>query len=271
MGKTDRVPAHVAIIMDGNGRWAQQRNHSRVFGHVRGASRVKAVVKEASQLGIQALTFFAFSTENWSRPSEELRVLWKLLKTYLLREVEELHQENIQFKVIGEIERLRPDIQEIISSLEKKLSGNTGLCLNFAVSYGGRREMVRAAKMLAQDCLDGKLELSTVTEELFEKYLWTSELGELSDVDLVIRTSGEQRISNFLIWQSAYAEYLFTDVLWPDFSPSHLREAVDCFQQRERRFGQVLTPGMTRKVVSDSQAMSVKEETGRKIAVNQRD
>jgi undecaprenyl diphosphate synthase len=232
-----RVPRHVAIIMDGNGRWAQRRHRPRVYGHVRGASRVKAVVKEADRLGIEAITLYAFSTENWTRPQSELRVLWKLLIRYLKREVEELHANNVRMSAIGELERLPAEVRAALDAAIARLSGNTGLHLTFAVSYGSRREITRAAKLFAEDCAAGRADPASLTEETFEKYLWTAELGELSDVDLVIRTSGEQRVSNFLLWQAAYAEFVFFDICWPDFSPKHLREAVDKFASRERRFG----------------------------------
>jgi undecaprenyl diphosphate synthase len=237
-----RIPRHVAIIMDGNGRWAQRRRHPRVFGHVRGSSRVKGIVREADRLGIKALTLYAFSTENWTRPDAELRVLWRLLKKYLVREVEELHRENVRLHVIGEIERLDADVRQVLDAALEKLSGNTGLQLTFALSYGSRRELVRAARLFAADCTAGNRKPEEMCEALMERYLWTAELGELSQVDLVIRTSGEQRVSNFLLWQAAYAEFCFTELCWPDFSPEHLREAIQQYSSRERRFGGVGAP-----------------------------
>ncbi|MCM2322208.1 MAG: polyprenyl diphosphate synthase [Oligoflexia bacterium] len=225
--------------MDGNGRWAQRRGHSRIFGHVRGTSRVKAVVREANRLGIRALTMYAFSTENWSRPAPELKVLWRLLKKYLIRETEELHRENVRFRVIGEIDRLDPEVRAVIESSVRRLSGNTGLQLNFALSYGSRRELSRAARLFADDCVAGRRRPEDMNEELLREYLWTSELGDLAEVDLVIRTSGERRVSNFLLWQAAYAEFFFTELCWPDFEPKHLREALEDYSRRERRFGGV--------------------------------
>jgi undecaprenyl diphosphate synthase len=227
--------------MDGNGRWAQRRGHPRVFGHIRGASRLKPVVLEADRLGIEALTLYAFSTENWQRPNQELGVLWRLLRKFLIREQDELHRENVRLRVIGEVDRLGPDVREILDPAIEKLAGNTGLQLNIALSYGGRRELARASSLFAEDCLRGIRHPGELMadEQLLEKYLWTHELGELAKVDLVIRTSGEQRISNFLLWQAAYAEYFFTERCWPDFGPENFRDAIDEFGRRDRRFGGV--------------------------------
>lgn len=237
-------PRHVAIIMDGNGRWAQRRHHPRVYGHIRGSSRVKPIVREADRLGIKALTLYAFSTENWSRPETELGVLWRLLKKYLLREMNELHRQNVRLHVIGEIERLDADVRETLELAMAKLGGNTGLQLTFAVSYGSRRELARATRLFAEDCVAGKRKPTDMTEELMGRYLWTAPLGELAQVDLVIRTSGEKRVSNYLLWQAAYAEYFFTDLCWPDFGPEQLREAIGDFSGRERRFGGVGAPAV---------------------------
>jgi undecaprenyl diphosphate synthase len=236
--------------MDGNGRWAQRRGHPRVFGHIRGASRLKPIVMEADRLGVEALTLYAFSTENWQRPSEELGVLWRLLRKFLIREQDELHRQNVRLRVIGEVERLSKDVREVLDPAIERLSKNTGLQLNIALSYGGRRELARAASQFASDCMLGvrdPVELMQ-DEQLLEKYLWTSELGDLAKVDLVIRTSGEKRISNFLLWQAAYAEYYFTDLCWPDFHEEQLLVAIQEFGQRERRFGGVepTRPGLTR-------------------------
>ncbi|MGK5082561.1 isoprenyl transferase [Bdellovibrionota bacterium FG-1] len=233
------VPRHIAIIMDGNGRWAQRRRHPRVYGHVRGTARVKTVVREADQLGVKALTLYAFSTENWMRPATELRVLWKLLKKFLTRELDELNRQNVRMHVIGETERLAPDVREVLDRSIARLSGNTGLQLTFALSYGSRRELVRAARLFAEDCLSGKKVPSDLDEALLPRYLWTEKLGDLADIDLLIRTSGEKRISNFLLWQAAYAEFFFTDLCWPDFGPESLQEAVESYSSRERRFGGV--------------------------------
>jgi len=223
--------------MDGNGRWARRRHRPRVFGHIRGSSRVKPVVREADRLGIKALTLYAFSTENWTRPDTEKSVLWKLLKKYLQSEKEELGRMNVRLGVIGEIERLGPDVRSVLDPVVEELSGNTGLRLNFAISYGSRRELARAARLFAEDCVTGRRKPGEMDEKILSSYLWTGGLEELSDVDLVVRTSGEVRVSNFLLWQSAYAEYVFLDECWPDFSPEHLRAAVDEYSRRERRFG----------------------------------
>lgn len=234
-----RIPQHIAIVMDGNGRWAQRRGHARVFGHIRGASRIKAIVREADRLGVRALTLYAFSTENWTRPGEELGVLWKLLKKYLQSEVEELHRKNVKLCVIGEVERLSKDIRAVLDPAVERLSKNTGLCLTFGISYGGRRELARACRLFAEDCKSGKRQPEEMSEELMSEYLWTESMGKLAEVDLVIRTSGEKRISNFLLWQAAYAEFVFTSVCWPDFEPRHLREAIEEYLGRDRRFGGV--------------------------------
>jgi undecaprenyl diphosphate synthase len=232
-------PKHVAIIMDGNGRWAQRRGYPRFFGHVRGASRIKSVVREADRLGIKALTLYAFSTENWKRPEDELQVLWRLLKKYLIREAAELHREGVRLHVIGEVERLDSEARAILDRTIHMLSGNQGLRLTFALSYGSRRELARAARLFAEDCAAGRRQPAEMTEETMGQYLWTAPLGELADVDLVIRTSGEKRVSNYLLWQAAYAEYAFPEICWPDFGPEHLALAVQEFGSRERRFGAV--------------------------------
>jgi undecaprenyl diphosphate synthase len=235
------IPKHIAIIMDGNGRWAQRRGHPRVFGHVRGSARVKDVVKEANRLGVKALTLYAFSTENWTRPESERSVLWKLLKKYLVRDAAELHRQNVKLRVIGEMDRLDADVRAVLDPVIEKLSTNTGLQLTFALSYGSRRELVRAARLFAQDCVEGRNSPEAMDEEVMEKYLWTSDFGDLSEVDLFIRTSGEQRVSNFLLWQAAYAEFVFLDVCWPDFEPKDLKTAIEHYSKRERRFGGLKT------------------------------
>jgi undecaprenyl diphosphate synthase len=236
-----RLPKHVAIIMDGNGRWAQRRHRPRVYGHIRGASRVKAVVQEADRLGVKVLTLYAFSTENWSRPESELRVLWKLLARYLKKEVADLERNNVRLKIFGEVERLPAEVRQTLENAIERLSKNTGLCLCFAVSYGSRRELTRAAQLFAEDCAQGKAKPSEMSEAVLERYLWTSELGTLSDVDLVIRTSGEQRVSNFLLWQAAYAEFVFLEICWPDFNAEHFKSAIETYGARERRFGGTAT------------------------------
>lgn len=231
------IPKHVAIVMDGNGRWAKRRGRPRIFGHVRGSARVRSVVKEASRLGIQALTLYAFSTENWNRPESERKVLWKLLRKYLLRDIDELHRQNVKLRVIGQVDRLDHDVREVLTMATERLAHNTGLQLNFALSYGSRSELTDAARRFAVDCLAGRATPDSLNENVLDSYLWTGELGELSKVDLFIRTSGEQRVSNFLLWQAAYAEFVFLEVCWPEFEPKHLEAAVNEFSLRERRFG----------------------------------
>ncbi len=225
------IPKHIAIVMDGNGRWAQRRGHPRVFGHVRGTARVKMIVREAQMLGVEALTLYAFSTENWRRPEHERRVLWSLLKKFLQREIGELARQNIRLRIIGERDRLDDDIREVIQRAEQSLAGMTGMELTFAVSYGARLELMHAARSFAEACIAGQVTPSSMSVAVMEQYLWARE------VDLLIRTGGEKRLSNFLLWQSAYAECIFTECCWPDFGPRDLRQAIDEFQGRERRFG----------------------------------
>jgi undecaprenyl diphosphate synthase len=247
-----KTPHHIAIIMDGNGRWADRRGHRRVFGHIRGAKQIKAVVREAERLGVQALTLYAFSTENWNRPEAELQVIWKLLKKYLQREMAELHRNNVQLHVIGEVERLSPDLQEVIRKTVNHLSKNTGLHLTFAVSYGSRCELARAAKLFAEDCVKGLVKPEEMNEHFMRRYLWRGD-----DVDLVIRTSGEHRMSNFLLYQAAYAEFFFTDVCWPDFKPAHLQEAVAAYGGRERRLKAPVSSLPQTQIKTDARALLV--------------
>lgn len=231
------IPQHIAIIMDGNGRWAQKRGYPRVYGHVRGSSRVRGIVEEANRLGVKALTLYAFSTENWARPEGERHVLWKLLKKYLARDTEDLHRKNVRLRVIGEFNRLDPDVRGVLEQAIARTAQNTGLQLTFALSYGAKAELAQAARLFAKDCLAGVSSPQAMDESLMEKYLWTADLGPLSKVDLFIRTSGENRISNFLLWQAAYAEFVFTDVCWPDYGPENLLAAVKEYSARDRRYG----------------------------------
>ncbi|MBU6375932.1 MAG: di-trans,poly-cis-decaprenylcistransferase [Bdellovibrionales bacterium] len=228
---------HVAIIMDGNGRWARSRGHARYFGHVRGVQRVREVVDEACRLGIGALTLYAFSTENWKRPEDERAVLWKLLHRYIRVEVPELKKRGVRFRVIGDRTQLTSELKKQISAAENELSGGVGLQLTLAISYGARDEIVRAAKKFASDCLDGVCSPESINENFFSRYLDTEFLGSITDVDVVLRTSGEQRLSNFLLWQSAYAEMIFVEKPWPEFRAADFREALDKFSRRHRRFG----------------------------------
>lgn len=229
---TGRIPNHVGIIMDGNGRWAELRGLPRIEGHRRGVERSKEVIECAAELGLKSLTLYAFSTENWQRPSAEVTTLMKLLELYLKKELSRLMQDGIVFKTIGEIWRLPEHIQGVIKESEEKTSSNKGMVLVIALSYSGRNEIVRAVKkILRSGMVPDKL-----TEEVFSSYLDT--VG-LASADLIIRTSGEKRISNFLLWQAAYAELYFTETLWPDFSRDEFLLAIQDYQQRERRFGAI--------------------------------
>ena len=229
-----KLPIHLAVIMDGNGRWAQQRMLKRIVGHQRGAETVKMVVEQASLLGIKYLTLFAFSSENWSRPALEVRALMTLLKKYIRQETAHMMRKNIRYNFIGNRSDLPDDVNETLNDAVCKTASNTGMVLTLALSYGGRQELCRAATRLAQDAVSGKLSASDITTELFDSYLDT---GGLPDPDFLIRTSGEMRISNFLLWQLAYTELYFTDTNWPDFTINELHKALADFQSRERRFG----------------------------------
>jgi len=232
-------PKHIAIIMDGNGRWAQARGYPRFYGHLRGSNRVKEVVREARKLGIQALTLYAFSTENWKRPDEELNVLWKTLKKYVHRQLNDMKKNGIRLHVIGEIDRLPSDVRAELNNAMDVLKDGKDMILTFALSYGGRAEILSAAKKFAQDCKDGNATVDSLNESSFAKYLWTSPLGENSDVDLLIRTSGEKRLSNYLLWQVSYAEFDFVEISWPDYSVEEFHKSLENFRNRKRRFGAV--------------------------------
>lgn len=227
-------PAHVAIIMDGNGRWAKARGLPRIAGHRRGAEAVRRTVVAAAELGIQYLTLFGFSSENWKRPSDEISDLMGLLRHYLRGEIAELHRNNVRVRIIGDRARLAADIVTLIDNAEQLTARNTGLNLIVALSYGGRAEIVQAARRIAEAVAAGRLMPEQLDENRFAEYLLT--MG-IPDPDLLIRTSGEQRISNFLLWQSAYAELVFTETLWPDFAKIDLEMAVRDFHGRERRYG----------------------------------
>lgn len=229
-------PHHVAIIMDGNGRWAKARGLPRVAGHRRGADAVRRVVRGAGELGIPVLTLFAFSTENWARPADEVSDLMGLLRHYLRSELDELRKNGARLRVIGSREGLAPDIVRDIAEAEKLTQGNNRIDVNICVNYGSRAEIVRAARALAQRVAAGELAAESIDESTFERELLTA---GVPDPDLLIRTSGEQRISNFLLWQCAYSELIFVDTLWPDFGKEHLEQAVAEFRRRERRYGGV--------------------------------
>jgi undecaprenyl diphosphate synthase len=227
-------PVHVAIIMDGNGRWAKLRGLPRTAGHRRGVEAVRETVKAATEIGISYLTLYGFSSENWNRPPPEVDDLMGLLRFYLRSEIAELHRQGVRLRSIGDRARLAPDIVRLIEEAEERTRGNLKLNLTIALSYGGRNEILRAMRMIAADVAAGRLAAAEVDETALEERLFTH---GLPDPDLVIRTSGEQRISNFLLWQSAYSELVFDDCLWPDFGRENLRRAVEEFQRRERRYG----------------------------------
>jgi len=225
------LPAHIAIIMDGNGRWAGSRGMPRVAGHRAGIDSVRAAVEGSAELGISVLTLYAFSVENWKRPQAEVSTLMSLLKEYLNKEIENIHRNNIQFRTIGRIGELDATVQGELAKATARTAGNTGMVFNVALNYGGRAEIVDAVNRILEKSGDSNM---PVTEAEFSKYLYTS---GLPDPDLLIRTSGEMRISNFLLWQIAYAEIYVTEALWPDFGKTDLYEAIIAFQKRERRYG----------------------------------
>ncbi|CUW40292.1 undecaprenyl pyrophosphate synthase [Magnetospirillum sp. XM-1] len=227
-------PVHVAIIMDGNGRWAKARGLPRTAGHKRGAEAVRRTVEAAREMGVSYLTLYAFSSENWKRPAGEITDLMGLLRLYLRNEVNNLHKNGIRLKVIGDRNRLGADIVRLIEDSEAKTAGNTALTLLLALSYGGRQEIVEAARALAREVAEGRISPDAVDEDAITARLTTA---GVPDPDLIIRTSGEQRISNFLLWQGAYAELVFLDTLWPDFGRTDLEAAIRDFHGRDRRFG----------------------------------
>ena len=229
-----RLPRHLAIIMDGNGRWAERRGMPRAFGHRAGVESLREIVKLCCELEIGALTVYAFSTENWKRPHEEIRILMDLLVEYLNREVAKLHQEGVCINPLGRLEDLPPQALEALRDAVKTTAENNRLRLNIAINYGGRMEIVGAAKAVAEAVAAGRYAVEQIDDALFSQHLLTSGLPEL---DLLIRPAGDFRISNFLLWQLAYAEFWFTDVLWPEFKRVHLLRALIDYQQRSRRFG----------------------------------
>jgi len=232
----DGLPVHVAIIMDGNGRWAKARGLPRTAGHKRGADAVKRAVKSAGNLGIGYLTLFGFSSENWQRPEGEVRDLLGLLRFYLENEITELAANGIRFTIIGDRARLPADTVKLIESAEARTAANTKMVLTIALSYGSRQEIVATARALAADCAAGAAKAEDITEDSFAQRLFTA---GTPDPDLLIRTSGEQRISNFLLWQLAYSELVFTETLWPDFGQKDLEDAIAIYRSRERRYGAV--------------------------------
>lgn len=227
------IPQHIAIIMDGNGRWAKKRGLPRTAGHKQGAENIRKIAIACNKAGVKALTCYAFSTENWKRPESEVDYLCKLPKIFFNRYLAELKKNNIKVTFLGEIERFPEETRKVITAAVEQTQMNTGLILCLAVNYGSRREITLAARRYAKDVLDGKAGLE-IEEDAFDRYMMTSEMPEL---DLMIRTSGELRISNFLLWQLAYAELIFTPVAWPDFTPEELDKAIDEYNARNRRFG----------------------------------
>ena len=232
----DKVPAHIAIIMDGNGRWAKSRFMPRTYGHKVGVETIRKVVKECSRLGVKYLTLYAFSTENWKRPKDEVSALMGLLVKYLRNELEELHKNNVKILTIGDISKLPEACIEELALAKEKTKDNTGLVMSLALNYGGRNDLVNAVKNISQDLVDGKISLDDIGDNLISRHLSTN---ESPDPDLVIRTSGEQRLSNFLLWELAYSEFYFTDIHWPDFDEKELQKAIFAYQSRDRRFGAI--------------------------------
>lgn len=231
-----RVPKHVAIIMDGNGRWAVERGYPRTYGHEQGVRNVRRIVQKAKELGIEVLTFFVFSTENWQRPREEVQYLLRLLEDGFKKEIDELHRNNIRVRVLGRLEDFSEAMRNMLARGLKLTENNTSLTVNMALSYGGRDEIVRATRKIAQKVKDGVLTIEEIAEDTFSSHLDTAGLIE---PDLVIRTGGEMRISNFLLWQIAYSELLIVEKYWPEFTALDLENAVSEYSKRERRFGKV--------------------------------
>lgn len=248
---TTRLPVHIAIIMDGNGRWAKQRSKERIEGHKAGAESVRAVVRACRKLGIKVLTLYAFSSENWRRPKKEVQALMRLLVQYLRSEYKELKEKGIKLRVIGRITDLPKYVQKSLDMAIKSTENNSDMILNIALSYGGRDEIVRAARKLMQQAAEGKVTPQQLTEENFPDFL---DSHGLPDPDLLIRTGGENRISNFLLWQMAYTEFYFTETLWPDFREDQLIEAIKEYQRRERRFGMISEQIYSSKISAQSEA-----------------
>ncbi len=231
-----KIPQHVAIILDGNGRWAKSKGMPRNYGHAQGSKNVEKICEEAWRMGIKYLTVYAFSTENWNRPKDEVDALMKLLRNYMKTCLKTAKKNDMKIRVIGELQRLDEDIRSRIAELEEATKENGGLNFQIAINYGSRDEIVRAVRKLAADCAKGKVNAEDIDEQVFEGYLDTH---DIPDPDLMIRTSGELRLSNYLLWQLAYTEFYFTDVLWPDFNKEELVKAIEKYNGRDRRFGGV--------------------------------
>ncbi|MGL5416666.1 MAG: isoprenyl transferase [Clostridium sp.] len=230
----ENIPQHIAIIMDGNGRWAKKRKLPRTMGHKAGVETIRRILKEADRLGIRYMTLYAFSTENWKRPKEEVGALMKLLVQYLRQEINELHKKGVKINVLGDISMLPKECVEEIEKSIERTKDNTGITMNIALNYGGRNEIIRGIKEIAKEIQDGKIEVSDINEDMFENYLYTK---GVPDPDIIIRPSGEQRLSNFLLWQCAYSEFWYSNICWPDFKEKDLHQAIYDFQGRDRRFG----------------------------------
>lgn len=230
----NNIPKHIGIIMDGNGRWAQERGLPRSMGHKAGVEAVRPIVKKCSNIGVKYLTLYVFSTENWRRPSDEVNILMKLLAEYLKSEFEELNSNNVVINHIGDIKKLPEICQDELNYAYEKTKDNTGLILNLALNYGGRQEIIHCFKEMCKDIQSNKLDYNKINEKTIENYLYTS---GMPDPDLIIRPSGEERLSNFLLWQCAYSEFWFSNIKWPDFKEENLMEAISDYQKRKRRFG----------------------------------
>lgn len=232
----DNIPKHIAIIMDGNGRWAKEKKLPRTIGHKAGVETIRKIVKESKDLGVEYLTLYAFSTENWKRPKDEVSALMKLLVEYLRNELEELNKNEVSIRISGDITKLPKEAEREIKQAIDITKDNKGIVLNIAFNYGGRDEILRAVKNISTDIKLNKIDINDIDEKIFNSYLYTA---NIPDPDLIIRPSGEMRISNFLLWQCAYSEFWFSNVFWPDFDEKHLHKAIIDFQQRNRRYGGV--------------------------------
>lgn len=230
----DNIPKHIAIIMDGNGRWAKKKNLPRTMGHKAGVETLRRIIKEGNRLGVKYMTLYAFSTENWKRPKDEVTAIMKLLVQYLRQEIDELDENGVVINVLGDISALPKDCIEEINKATERTKNNKGIVMNVALNYGGRAEILRSMKILAEKIKNGELNPEDIDEERIEDCLYTS---GMPDPDIIIRPSGEQRLSNFLLWQCAYSEFWYSDICWPDFKEEDLRKAIYDFQNRDRRFG----------------------------------
>lgn len=232
----NNIPNHIAIIMDGNGRWAKERKLPRTMGHKAGLETVRIILKEATRLGVKNLTLYAFSTENWSRSKEEVGGIMKLLVTYLNKELKECHENGVKMNLFGDITRLPEECQKALNNAIETTKNNTKINLNFALNYGGRDEIIRAIKLICSDVKNNIISEEDISENLMNNYLYTK---DIPDPDLIIRPSGEQRLSNFLLWQCAYSEFWYSNINWPEFKEKDLRRAISDYQNRDRRFGKV--------------------------------